>query len=426
MDLYNEKGKAAKNTVQYSMPTSPTNAAGAGGQNGRIWLLIVLIFGFGAQYFQLVRVNPGGNIMQDIINPSLKGGNSQQQQQATEEPRVGENMLAHAEKTDATEVIEEEPISDKEVAFNMPDPVTIPIVGNFDPAKFNYMVPAVPTTYTLPPPKRTNQTAVVIVLSARSNFERRAVIRETYAKDNDNVYFVIGGPVPSDVQDMDRFNPLSTSSMLFQEQEHFGDIISAIHPDTYKSLPYKLHFSVRWIMRNIENCKWIVKADDDQLVRVRLLQYFLLRKFNANHPIVIGCISIGSRPHTSGKWAEDPHFKENVYPPWAFGSAGYVISRPVAQYLADNDLYYYQGEDAGLGIWLSESPLQVTFIDSPELENYEKCHDRLYVIGHDLSVDAIRNCFNEIGDTIPTRPHIVAFSAARKDQFPHVIRHAPI
>ena len=111
------------------------------------------------------------------------------------------------------------------------------------------------------------------------------------------------------------------------------------------------------------------------------------------------------------------------YPPWAFGSAGYVVSQPVAQYVADHDFYYYQGEDAGLGIWLSESPLQVTWVDSPELRKSEGCHDKLYIIGHDLNVSAIRNCFAQIGDEVPERSHVVAFSAGRKDQFPNVIKN---
>ena len=215
----------------------------------------------------------------------------------------------------------------------------------FDPKRFNYRQPAVPTKYTLPSPKLTTThppSMVIICFSSRDNFQRRAVIRETWAKGHDNVYFILGGPVPGHYKDMNMENPLSTSSLLFLEQEKFGDIIDTIHPDTYKSLPYKLHFAMRWIMRNIETVDWIVKVDDDCLVRVNLLQFYVLRHMNPNHPMVIGTISVGARPHRSGKWAEDPHFRPNQYPPWAFGSAGYVVSRPVAQFVADNDHYYYQ------------------------------------------------------------------------------------
>jgi Galactosyltransferase len=319
----------------------------------------------------------------------------------------------------------------------------------FDAATFDYRQPAVPTKYSLPPPIHTNQSTVILCLSSRDHFEKRAAIRDSWAKGNDNVYFVIGGPVPRHYKDMHMENPLSTSSLLFQEQARFGDIIDTIHPDTYRSLPYKLHFAMRWVMSNIDDVNWIVKVDDDCVVRVKLLQFFLLRQMNPYHPMVIGTVAVGSRPHRTGKWAEDPRYRENEYPPWAFGSAGYVVSRPVAQYVADHNHYYYQvseqivrnglvvfankhphkrlasnqGEDAGLGIWLYESPLQVTWIDSPELRKDEGCVSQLYIIGHDLNTKAIRECFRMLGDEVPERRYVVAFSAGRKDQFPESIRN---
>lgn len=296
----------------------------------------------------------------------------------------------------------------------------------FEKSKFDYGIPG--TTgkaeeHTLPPPKATNQTTVVIVLSSRTNFERREAIRETWARDNDNVYFVIGGPDPEDFQDKNLSNPLSVSSLLKREQELYGDMIDAIHPESYKSLPYKLHLGMRWVVHNVPHVNWVVKADDDHIVRVKLLQFFVLRKFNPLHPIVIGGIVVGAPPHRTGKWAEDPKFTEPVYPPWAFGSAGYIVSRAVAEYVGKTDkLYYYQGEDAGLGIWLNESPLQVTFIDTPELNKEKHCDPKYYIIGHDWPMDQFAACYNAIGDSIPDRKSIVSFDAGRKDQHPGKIQ----
>jgi len=298
-----------------------------------------------------------------------------------------------------------------------------PSIKDFDPATFNYSQPAIPFDYTLPPPKPTNQSTVIVILTARRNFERRNTIRETYAKDNDNVFFIIGGPQPSDHEGMDMSNPMSTSSLLFMEQQRFGDIIDSIHPESYRSLPYKVHYAMRYVMWNMPHVNWIVKADDDTVVRVRRLDFFVLQKFNPNLPMVIGAVAEGSKPHRTGKWAEDPKYTADEYPPWAFGSSGYVVSRPVAQYVANHDLYYYQGEDAGLGIWLAQSPLQVTWVDTPEFRKDEPCHDKLYIIGHDLTIDAIRECFNYVGDTIPERKHIIGFHAGRKGEFLNRIRN---
>ena len=389
-------------------------------------ILFAIIVGLVFQFFQFFH-NETRNMIASVHNvystiqtlsdgPTTIASDQEQPQQGQEQ--TGRSFSNFAEVTrDQWEAVLEQKQLEKLQSQQSSQ------LENFDPATFRYGQPAIPTKYTLPPPNITNQSTVVLVLSARKNFERRNAIRETWAKDNDNVFFVIGGPIPSDKEGMDMNNPLSTSSLLFLEQERFADMIDSIHPESYKSLPYKLHFGMRHIMRNMPNVNWIVKADDDVVVRVKLLQYFVLRKFNPNHPMVIGSVAVGAKPHRTGKWAEDPVYTAEEYPPWAFGSAGYVVSRPVAQYVADNEHYYYQGEDAGLGIWLDQSPLQVTWVDSPELRKDEGCEDKLYIIGHDLNTDAIRNCFNKIGDTVPHRDHIVAFSAGRKDQFPGRIRN---
>jgi len=289
----------------------------------------------------------------------------------------------------------------------------------FEQSKYQYGFPVKATENTLPPPMRTNETTVVMVLSARNHFERRAAIRESWAKENDNIYFVIGGPNVTNKDDTDRTNPLSVSSLLFKEQELYGDLIDSIHIEGYKSLPFKIHFGMKWIVNNLPQVHWVVKADDDHIVRIRLLQFFVLRKFNPSHPIVIGGVVLNAQPHRSGKWAEDPRFTATVYPPWAIGSAGYVVSRAIAEYIgSQDDLYYYQGEDAGLGIWLSESPLKVTWMDTPELNNFRNCEPKYYIIGHDWSAQDIKACFGLLGDNVPERKSIVAFAAARKDQHP--------
>ena len=186
-----------------------------------------------------------------------------------------------------------------------------PPIPKFDGAQFDYQQPTVANEFTLPEPKVTQNNTVVLVLSARQHFEERAAIRGSWAKDTDNsVYFVIGGPEPGNVHDTDQQNPNSVTSRLFQEQEQYGDIIDSIHPDSYKSLPYKLHFGVRWVYNNVKNAEWIVKADDDQVVRLKRLQFFVLRTLNPDVPMVVGSIVVGGKPHKQGKWAEDPRYQK--------------------------------------------------------------------------------------------------------------------
>jgi len=145
--------------------------------------------------------------------------------------------------------------------------------ATIDKLSFNYSTKAVPTEFTLPPPIRTNETTVVITLSSRSNFNERHAIRESWARIHNSVYFVIGGPEAGNMEDVNVTNPLSVTSLIRKEQELYRDIIDSIHPDSNRSLPYKLHFAMTWVVHNLPQVKWVVKSDDDQIVRLQRLQF---------------------------------------------------------------------------------------------------------------------------------------------------------
>lgn len=90
-----------------------------------------------------------------------------------------------------------------------------------------------------------------------------------------------------------------------------------------------------------------------------------------------------------------------LYSPfWPKGSHGHVVSRPVAEYVASmTNPTYYQGEDTSLGIWLSESPLRVTWICSPYFQNHGRCEeDEWIVIGHQISPEHMRECFDKLDE----------------------------
>ncbi|CAB9503792.1 acetyllactosaminide beta-1,3-N-acetylglucosaminyltransferase 2 [Seminavis robusta] len=275
----------------------------------------------------------------------------------------------------------------------------------FQISKYNYSHTPNRTKWNLPtqPTMTNNSHLAVIILSGRSNFDRRQAIRETWAQNQTNIVFVIGGPEPDNEQDRNWTDPNSTSSRLFRESQQYGDILDSIHPDTYKALPYKVHYAIRWVASSFPHIQWILKADDDVVVRINTLRYFVLKNFNPVAPMVIGRIEPNSKPHRTGKWAEDPKFADEEYPPWAYGSTGYVMSRPVFDYVAsEQSLYYYQGEDASLGIWLYESPLDVSWIDSPDfsIQADQKWYDHQYsvVIGHDVSPEDMHQLFDQWQD----------------------------
>lgn len=259
--------------------------------------------------------------------------------------------------------------------------------------KFNWHQPAIQTQYTLVDPQLyENETMTIIVLSARGNFERRAVIRETWGR-NHALYFVIGGRSAL-VEDA------SVQDQLLAEQDTHKDLLDSLHPDVYASLPYKLRFAYQWVITRLPKVEWIVKVDDDTVVRVDTLQNAFLRSFNPTIPVVVGKIIEKSVVARSGKWKE-LDYPNRHYPFWPQGSCGHVVSRVVAQYVASmpaNSFVYYQGEDVSLGIWLDEAPPDrlepVTWIHSNYFSNDRKCLNHAWLImGHEITPDEMRACF---------------------------------
>jgi len=291
---------------------------------------------------------------------------------------------------------------------------------------FDYHQPAVPHAGTLPdPPASSCSTLVVLVLSARSHRRRRAVIRDTWGHGH-AVYFVIGGAavhkkknaasVMADQEDDDE-QMLS----LRQEQEQHQDLIDAVHPDSYASLPHKLRFGLRWVVQQQQTCynhnnattkptQWILKVDDDTYARVDRLQQKLLPLLNPATPMVVGRVVRHHAVPRTGPWAEDfSKYNRTVYPPWPQGSCGYLVSRPVAAHVARRyeHLRLYQGEDTGLGIWLDEasSSLDVTWVHSPFFVNHGNCllgvrgnnnnnsNNVPLVVGHKISPNLMELCY---------------------------------
>lgn len=209
----------------------------------------------------------------------------------------------------------------------------------FVPPKFDYYQPAIRTKFNLPDPtlKESSSDLLVFVLSGRSNFAKRQAIRSSWAKNHSNVFFVIGGPEPGASEAAVQ---QETQNLLEEQKEH-DDLLDSILPDSYRSLPYKVHYMFTWITNltlgdedsiqsrnekrlisfrkngiskekktNIQTriarqFNWFLKIDDDSIARLAMLERIMLRQYNPNHPIVIGDIGLDLKKARGGKWAEE-------------------------------------------------------------------------------------------------------------------------
>jgi hypothetical protein len=296
----------------------------------------------------------------------------------------------------------------------------------------------------LPAPRlTTNSTIIMLVLSAEYQYTKRQAIRETWGQGHDNVYFVIGH---SNCQDTTTTNKNSAGGRLFSkhtktktttptcrnlrhmalyhEQVLYQDLLEVPMEEYYQGLPDKIVYSYQWTLQHLPHVDWMVKIDDDMFARVSSLEDYL-EKYNPHHPLVIGQIIDRSPVNRDGKWAER-HYSPLFYPWWPQGSAGHVLSRAIAIYIATHDaeLFRYQGEDVSLGIWLQEATDvyhhldHVTYIQaSPTLISNKgptSCANRkTLMVGHDFGVEELQRCWAMADEAIPPR------EKAYKEEFAH-------
>jgi Galactosyltransferase len=341
-----------------------------------------------------------------------------------------------------------------------------------DTSHFDYDIP-IPLygTNRLPDPKvvpfRTEQ-LVIAVLSERSNYYRREIIRQTWGKAYvKSLLFVIGGRLSTSNTSL--YEELQAEQQrLIEEQELYEDLLDSVHPESYQSLPHKLRYAIHWLVQNCQShIAWIMKVDEDMYVQ-DLRRYATLSSTDpivTTTPVVMGCIQYNVPVQRHGKWAEEASFyvRYPIYPPWPKGSCGYILNHAVAMiisqnYQSDLQILYlptkvrpstsakpyvirerrrdrllvpsYQGEDTSLGIWLQYS--NVTFLQSPFFVDHGRCNlqetntlgrnnmpfimDNAtkvieaptktipWCIGHQMSTEHIQRCFNVERDSNWTYP----------------------
>lgn len=258
----------------------------------------------------------------------------------------------------------------------------------------------------------------VFVLSRRSAFETREVIRQTWAFGHKNVFFAVGKCCSVPPDDRKKYTCVRSKSSsassqtswnaqcaaedekLANEQQHYSDMITMPEVDVYRHLPHKVKYCYKWGLKHTE-AKWFVKTDDDSVVRIGTLGAYLEKTYDSTNPMVIGRISKGWGVPRSGKWAETD-YKPSKYPNFPLGSVGHVVSKSVATYIADNSekLFNYQGEDVSIGIWLNESPLKVKWVTSKRMTNHGNCKDTgMWVIGHNIKPAKMKACFAHKDET---------------------------
>ena len=266
----------------------------------------------------------------------------------------------------------------------------------------------------------------VLVLSARNSFDKREGIRLTWVKHTGRYVFLIGDEpcsippkyrkewtcslandsilVPPLEQEVYDFTMQTESALLAREATLHNDIALLPMVDYYRALPHKVKLGFSWALQHAQ-AQWVVKTDDDSYF-VASEADKLLSTLDPTEMTIVGHIERDESVPRSGKWAEYPEYKPNIYPPFPNGANGYTVSLRVAQYIADYDGFEYQGEDVSVGIWLDRSPCVVTWLHSELFVPDGDCRNTSrIVIGHNISPLKMKQCYefnqNQLGKNAP-------------------------
>lgn len=117
---------------------------------------------------------------------------------------------------------------------------------------------------------------VVLVHSAPGNFEKRAVIRETWgSRRNDtraHLLFLIGAVTSTNLQDK-----------IERESGAHSDVLQGSFIDSYRNMTYKHVMALKWFVYNCHEARYLLKTDDDVFVNLPLLNNQLEMRTELSH-----------------------------------------------------------------------------------------------------------------------------------------------
>ncbi|CAF1280249.1 unnamed protein product [Rotaria sordida] len=178
---------------------------------------------------------------------------------------------------------------------------------------------------------------LVYVHSGPTNYQRRVVIRETWATrtlfPDLRLVFMIGKTLDNNVM-----------KAIEYENELYRDIVQEDFIDSYKNLTYKGIMALKWISIYCSKIKYVLKVDDDIVVNTFTLTNHLksLDKHNPNQHNTIFCLlwmGMSVMRNIKSKWyISKEDFPLDKFPPYCSGSA-FILTEDLPAKMYNASLY---------------------------------------------------------------------------------------
>uniref|UniRef100_A0A914Q3H6 Hexosyltransferase n=1 Tax=Panagrolaimus davidi TaxID=227884 RepID=A0A914Q3H6_9BILA len=193
-----------------------------------------------------------------------------------------------------------------------------------------------------------NEKQIVIIIPSRPNgFDNRMGIRSSWLQNlppNVIYKFILGSTKNETLQEL-----------IKNEDEEFQDLIFSTLHESYSNLTLKTYSIFQWTQKYCPTAKYLLKTDDDTVVDVRRLQYWIEKHFDRYNYIfdekVIFCkVWTNSTPFRDPehKWYIPEYaFNETVFPNFCSGPTYLLTAKAIPAILKETPKHYFiQTEDA--------------------------------------------------------------------------------
>lgn len=194
--------------------------------------------------------------------------------------------------------------------------------------------------------KEGSDSIVIMVHTARSNFEQRYAIRNTWGslklfkQWHLHLVFLLG----IDLQSSQELN-----TQLLNESKQHGDLIMGNFKDSYRNLTYKHLMGYKWVSKFCPQATFILKTDDDIFADIfQVLEVIQAELMSSNR--TYACLNMGGnkpiRDKRSKWFVSKELYPDEMYPDFCSGSSYLMRATDAVKiYSASNRTQFFWIDD---------------------------------------------------------------------------------
>ncbi|XP_058493397.1 N-acetyllactosaminide beta-1,3-N-acetylglucosaminyltransferase 3-like [Solea solea] len=238
---------------------------------------------------------------------------------------------------------------------------------------------------------------LLVIKSSPGNYERREVLRKTWAKERLHNGKKIHRVFISGTTDTG-FEKLRQNKLLEMEHREYNDILQWDFVDTFFNLTLKQILFLEWMERNCPNARFLLNGDDDVFANTdNMVEYLQSFKDNdgskhlfAGHLIQ----NVGPIRNPHSKYFIPVQVQEsNSYPPYC-GGGGFLLSGYTAMviYNMSQSIPILPIDDVYMGMCLAKAGLKPFYhmgvktagmnIPSKKVDKYDPCYYKDMLLVH--------------------------------------------